>query len=221
MPDKNQDKSQASASTLNGTIAASIANFFNSLSQNFQLSEREAQVQKQWLENMKNSKLLQSKQEFINEANHQMPILLTSKSRLVVLESILVARARDGKPIDDLVAAIKIVRKNVIEFELQSNQDSQHQKSNKFNKNKDTVVKYEHRYEIPILSEIGILIYDLRNILLLAPLLAVVYILLFSIANPKICNDWENVNGTYENKSMYCQILNNLNRFLQDYQKVD
>ncbi|MFN6567958.1 hypothetical protein [Dendronalium sp. ChiSLP03b] len=221
MQDNNQGNSPKSTSTPNETIAASIAKFLNSLSQSFQLSEREAQVQKQWLENMKNNKLLQSKQEFIIEANHQMPILLTSKSRLVVLESILVARARDGKPIDDLVAAIKIVRKNVIEFELQSNQDSQYQKSNKFNKNKHTVVKYEHRYDIPILSEIGILIYDLRNILLLAPLLAVVYILLFSIANPKICNDWENVNGIYENKSMYCQILNKLNRFLQDYQKVD
>jgi beta-phosphoglucomutase-like phosphatase (HAD superfamily) len=96
MQNKNQDKSQKSASTPNGTIAASIVNFLNSLSQNFQLSQREAQVHQQCLENTKTSKLLREKQEFINEVNHQMPILLTSKSRLVVLESILVARARDG-----------------------------------------------------------------------------------------------------------------------------
>jgi hypothetical protein len=185
------------------------------------VSEREAQVQKQWLENMKNSKLLQAKQESINEANYQMPILLTSKTRLIVLESILVARARDGKPIDDLVTAIEVVRKNVIDFELQSNQNPQPHQNTKIGKNKDEVIKYEHRYDLPILSEIGILIYDLRNILLLTPLLAVIYILFFSITNPRICYKWENVNGSYENKSMYCQILNNINRFLQDYQKVD
>ncbi|MBH8575793.1 hypothetical protein I8752_22880 [Nostocaceae cyanobacterium CENA369] len=187
MQDNNQGNSPKSTSTPNERIAAGIANLINSISQSFQLSEREEQVQKQWLENMKNSKLLQAKQEFINEANYQMPILLTSKTRLIVLESILVARARDGKPIDDLVTAIEVVRKNVIDFDLQSNQTPQPQKNTQIGKNKDEIIKYEHRYDLPILSEIGILIYDLRNILLLAPLLAVIYVLFFSITNPRIC----------------------------------
>nr|MDZ8062765.1 hypothetical protein [Nostoc sp. EkiNYC01] len=140
MQDKNQDKSQKSTSTQNGTIAASIANFLNSLSQDFQLSQREVQVYQQCLENTKTSKLLREKQEFILEANHQMPILLTPKSRLIVLESILVARARDGKPIDDVVTAIEVLRKNALELDTPSNVNLQNQSSPQPQKTKDTLI---------------------------------------------------------------------------------
>jgi hypothetical protein len=33
-------------------------------------------------------------------------------------------------------------------------------------------------------------------------------------------DSWENATGTYENKSLFCQLLGDLNRFFQDYQKL-
>lgn len=220
MQDKNQDKSQKSASTPNGTIAASIANFLNSLSQNFQLSQREAQVHQQCLENTKTSKLLREKQEFINEVNHQMPILLTSKSRLIVLESILVARARDGKPIDDLVTAIEVLRKNILELDTPSNGNLKNQSSPQPQKTKDTVITHRHQYDFPILSEVGALIGDVRNLILTVFMFTALSVLILPITNPNLCNSWENSSDVYENNSLYCQVVAQLNSLFSDYQKI-
>ncbi|MDZ8241472.1 hypothetical protein [Nostoc sp. ChiQUE01b] len=219
MQDKNQDKSQKSASTPNGTIAASIVNFLNSLSENFQLSQREAQLHQQCLENTKTSKLLREKQEFINEANHQMPILLTSKSRLIVLESILVARARDGKPIDDLVTAIELLRKDLIKLDTPSIVNLQNQLSPKPHKTKDTVITHRHQYDFPILSEVGALIGDVRNLILFLLIFTALSVLILPITNPKLCNSWNNSSDTYENNSLYCQIIGKFNSLFSDYQK--
>jgi hypothetical protein len=74
MQDNNQSNSPSAASSPLEKLTASVVNFINSLSQNFKLSERELLVQKQWLHNMQTSKLLKEQQDFINEANRQMPI---------------------------------------------------------------------------------------------------------------------------------------------------
>ncbi|QFS49649.1 hypothetical protein GXM_07143 [Nostoc sphaeroides CCNUC1] len=71
-------------------------------------------------------------------------------------------------------------------------------------------------YELPILSEVGDLITDVRNLILIVPL----FVLILPITSPRICDDWENATGTYENNSLYCQVLSDLNRFFQDYQKL-
>lgn len=86
---------------------------------------------------MQTSKFLKEQQDFINEANQQMPILLTSKSRLIILEAILVTRARNGQPIDDLVKAIEVVKKNVIEIDIQPNLNLE--KEQKFNLKKPKI----------------------------------------------------------------------------------
>ncbi|WP_414573882.1 hypothetical protein [Nostoc sp. CCY 9925] len=220
MQDKNPDKSQKSASSPNGTIAASIANFINSLSQNFQLSQREAQVHQQCLENTKTSKLLREKQELIHEANHQMPILLTPKSRLIVLESILVARARDGKPIDDVVTAIEVLRKNILELDTLSNVNLQNQSSPQPQKTKDTVITHRHQYDFPILSEVGALIGDVWNLILSLLIFTALSILILPRTNPKLCNSWDNSSDVYKNNSLYCQIVTKFNSLFSDYQKA-
>ncbi|WP_292842981.1 hypothetical protein [Nostoc sp. NMS8] len=164
---------------------------------------------------MQTSKFLKEQQDFINEANQQMPILLTSKSRLIILEAILVTRARNGQPIDDLLTAIEVVRKNIIEIDIQPNLNLE-----KEQKTKDTLITHRHQYELPVLSEVGNLITDARNLILIVPLISALFVLILPFTNPRICNSWENATGTYENKSLFCQLLNDLNRFFQDYQKL-
>jgi len=97
MQDDNQNTSPSAASSPLEKLTTSVVNFINSLSQSFRLSERELLVQKQWLHNMQTSKFLKEQQDFINEANQQMPILLTSKSRLIILEAILVNPIRNSQ----------------------------------------------------------------------------------------------------------------------------
>ncbi|MBN3958593.1 MAG: hypothetical protein HWQ39_06970 [Nostoc sp. NMS8] len=215
MQDNNQSSSPSKASSPLEQLTTSVVNFINSLSQNFKLSERELLVQKQWLHNMQTSKFLKEQQDFINEANQQMPILLTSKSRLIILEAILVTRARNGQPIDDLLTAIEVVRKNIIEIDIQPNLNLE-----KEQKTKDTLITHRHQYELPVLSEVGNLITDARNLILIVPLISALFVLILPFTNPRICNSWENATGTYENKSLFCQLLNDLNRFFQDYQKL-
>ncbi|MCC5659145.1 hypothetical protein LC608_19615 [Nostoc sp. XA010] len=216
MQDNNQNTSPSVASSPLKKLTTSAVNFINSLSQSFKLSERELLVKKQWLHNMQTSKLLKEQQDFINEANQQMPILLTSKSRLIILEAILVTRARNGQPIDDLVAAIEVVRKNVLEIDIQPNLNLEKEQKTQPQKSKDTLITHRHQYELPILSEVGGLITDARNLILIVPL----FVLILPITSPRICDSWENATGTYENKSLYCQLLGDLNRFFQDYQKL-
>ncbi|WP_414571216.1 hypothetical protein [Nostoc sp. CCY 9925] len=220
MQDKNQSNSPSKASSSLEKLTTSVVNFINSLSQSFKISERELLVQKQWLHNMQTSKLLKEQQDFINEANQQMPILLTSKSRLIILEAILVTRARNGQPIDDLVKAIEVVKKNVIEIDIQPNFNLEKERKTQPQKGKDTLITHRHQYELPILSEVGNLITDVRNLILIVPLIAALFVLILPITSPKICDSWENATGTYENKSLFCQFLNDLNRFFQDYQKL-
>ncbi|MGF1938637.1 MAG: hypothetical protein RM347_030475 [Nostoc sp. ChiQUE02] len=220
MQDKNQSNSPSKASSSLEKLTTSVVNFINSLSQSFRLSERELLVQKQWLHNMQTSKFLKEQQDFINEANQQMPILLTSKSRLIILEAILVTRARNGQPIDDLVKAIEVVKKNVIEIDIQPNLNLEKEQKNQPQKNKDTLITHRHQYELPILSEVGDLITDARNLILIVPLISALFVLILPFTNPRICDSWENATGTYENKSLYCQLLNDLNHFFQDYQKL-
>lgn len=215
MQDNNQSNSPSKASSPLEKLTTSVVNFVNSLSQNFKLSERELLVQQQWLHNMQTSKFLKSQQDFINEANQQMPILLTSKARLIILEAILVTRARNGQPIDDLLTAIEVVRKNIIEIDIQPNLNLE-----KEHKTKDTLITHRHQYELPILSEVGNLITDARNLILIIPLISALFVLILPFTNPRICNSWENATGTYENKSLFCQLLNDLNLFFQDYQKL-
>ncbi|QFS51606.1 hypothetical protein [Nostoc sphaeroides] len=216
MQDKNQSNSPSKASNPLEKLTASVVKFFNSLSQSFKLSERELLVQKQWLNNMQTSKLLKEQQDFINEANQQMPILLTSKSRLIILEAILVTRAKNGQPIDDLVTAIEVVRKNILEIDIQPNLNLEKEQKTRPQKTKDVLITHRHQYELPILSEVGDLITDVRNLILIVPL----FVLILPITSPRICDDWENATGTYENNSLYCQVLSDLNRFFQDYQKL-
>ncbi|QLE53432.1 hypothetical protein FD724_36600 (plasmid) [Nostoc sp. C057] len=144
MQDKNQSNSPSAASSPLEKLTTSAVNFINSLSQSFRLSERELLVQKQWLDNMQTSKFLKEQQDFINEANQQMPILLTSKSRLIILEAILVTRARNGQPIDDLVKAIEVVKKNVIEIDIQPNLNLEKEQKIQPQKTKDTLITHRH-----------------------------------------------------------------------------
>ncbi|MDZ8140969.1 MAG: hypothetical protein RM049_37730 [Nostoc sp. DedQUE04] len=220
MRDNNQSNSPSKASSSLEKLTTSVVNFINSLSQSFRLSERELLVQQQWLHNMQTSKFLKEQQDFINEANQQMPILLTSKSRLIILEAILVTRAKNGQPIDDLVTAIEVVRKNVIDIDIQSNLNLEKEQKTQLQKTKDTLITHCHQYELPILSEVGNLITDARNLILVVPLISALFVLILPFTNPRICNSWENATGTYENKSLFCQLLNDLNRFFQDYQKL-
>ena len=220
MQDKNQSNSPSKASSSLEKLTTSVVNFINSLSQSFKLSERELLVQKQWLHNMQTSKLLKEQQDFINEANQQMPILLTSKSRLIILEAILVTRARNGQPIDDLVTAIEVVSKNALEIDIQPNLNLEKERKTQPQKTKDRLITHRHQYELPILSEIGNLITDARNFILIVPLISALFVLILPFTNPRICDSWENATGTYENKSLLCQLLNDLNRFFQDYQKL-
>ncbi|QFS52378.1 hypothetical protein [Nostoc sphaeroides] len=220
MQDNNQSNSPSAASSPLEKLTTSAVNFINSLSQSFRLSERELLVQKQWLHNMQTSKFLKEQQDFINEANQQMPILLTSKSRLIILEAILVTRARNGQPIDDLVKAIEVVKKNVIEIDIQPNLNLEKEQKIQPQKTKDTLITHRHQYELPILSEVGNLIADARNLILIIPLISALFILILPFTNPRICDSWENATGTYENKSLFCQLLGDLNRFFQDYQKL-
>ncbi|MBE9003060.1 hypothetical protein IQ274_34040 [Nostoc sp. LEGE 12447] len=216
MQDNNRNNSPSAASNPLEKLTTSVVNFINSLSQSLKLSERELLVQKQWLHNMQTSKLLKEQQDFINEANQQMPILLTSKSRLIILEAILVNRARNGQPIDDLVTAIEVVRKNVLEIDIQPNLNLEKEQKTQPQKTKDALITHRHQYELPVLSEVGDLITDVRNLILIVPL----FVLILPITSPRICDSWENATGTYENKSLYCQLLSDLNRFFQDYQKL-
>ncbi|MBN4003226.1 hypothetical protein [Nostoc sp. LPT] len=220
MQDKNQSNSPSKASSSLEKLTTSVVNFINSLSQSFKLSERELIVQKQWLNNMQTSKFLKEQQDFINEANQQMPILLTSKSRLIILEAILVTRAKNGQPIDDLVKAIEVVNKNIIEIDIQPNLNLEKEQKTQPQKSKDTLITHRHQYELPILSEVGNLINDARNLILIVPLIAALSVLILPITSPRICDSWENATGTYENKSLFCQLLGDLNRFFQDYQKL-
>ncbi|MBD2565973.1 MULTISPECIES: hypothetical protein [Nostoc] len=220
MQDNNQTNFPSKSSSSLEKLTTSVVNFINSLSQSFRLSERELLVQKQWLNNMQTSKLLKEQQDFINEANQQMPILLTSKSRLIILEAILVTRARNGQPIDDLVKAIEVVKKNVIEIDIQPNLNLEKEQKIQPQKTKDTLITHRHQYELPILSEVGNLIADARNFILIVPLIAALSALILPFTNPRICDSWQNATGTYENKSLFCQLLNDLNRFFQDYQKL-
>ncbi|MBW4456816.1 MAG: hypothetical protein KME55_31355 [Nostoc indistinguendum CM1-VF10] len=220
MQDNNQSNSPSTASSPLEKLTASVVNFFNSLSQSFRLSERELLVQKQWLHNMQTSKFLKEQQDFINEANQQMPILLTSKSRLIILEAILVTRAKNGQSIDDLLAAIEVVRKNIIEIDIQPTLNLEKEQKIQPQKTKDTLITHRHQYELPILSEVGDLITDARNLILIVPLISALFVLILPFTNPRICDSWENATGTYENKSLLCQLLNDLNRFFEDYQKL-
>ena len=220
MQDKNQSNSPSKASSSLEKLTTSVVNFINSLSQSFKLSERELLVQKQWLHNMQTSKLLKEQQDFINEANQHLPILLTSKSRLIILEAILVTRARNGQPIDDLVTAIEVVSKNALEIDIQPNLNLEKERKTQPQKTKDRLITHRHQYELPILSEIGNLITDARNFILIVPLISALFVLILPFTNPRICDSWENATGTYENKSLLCQLLNDLNRFFQDYQKL-
>ncbi|MBD2565326.1 MULTISPECIES: hypothetical protein [Nostoc] len=212
--------SPSAASSPLEKLTTSVVNFINSLSQSFKLSERELLVQKQWLHNMQTSQLLKEQQDFINEANQKMPILLTSKSRLIILEAILVTRARNGQPIDDLVTAIEVVRKNVLEIDIQPNLNLEKEQKTQPQKTKHTLITHRHQYDLPILIEVGNLITDARNLILIVPLIAALFVLILPITSPRICNSWENTSGTYENKSLFCQLLGDLNRFFQDYQKL-
>ena len=220
MQDNNQSNSPSAPSSPLEKLTTSVVNFINSLSQSFKLSERELLVQKQWLHNMQTSKLLKEQQDFINEANQQMPILLTSKSRLIILEAILVTRARNGQPIDDLLTAIEVVRKNVLEIDIQPNLNLEKEQKTQPQKTKDALITHRHQYELPVLSEVGDLITDVRNLILIVPLIAALFVLILPITSPRICDSWENATGTYENKSLFCQLLGDLNRFFQDYQKL-
>ncbi|QFS49646.1 hypothetical protein [Nostoc sphaeroides] len=149
MQDNNQSNSPSAASSPLEKLTTSAVNFINSLSQSFRLSERELLVQKQWLHNMQTSKFLKEQQDFINEANQQMPILLTSKSRLIILEAILVTRARNGQPIDDLVKAIEVVRKNILEIDIQPNLNLEKEQKTRPQKTKDVLITHRHQYELP------------------------------------------------------------------------
>ncbi|MBN3879907.1 MULTISPECIES: hypothetical protein [unclassified Nostoc] len=142
-----------------------------------------------------------------------MPILLTSKSRLIILEAILVTHARNGQPIDDLVTAIEVVRKNVIEIDIQPNLNLEKEQKTQPQKTKDTLITHRHQYDLPILSEVGGLITDARNLILIVPLIAALSVLILPLTSPRICDSWENATGTYENNSLYCQLLSDLNRF--------
>ncbi|MDF5739087.1 hypothetical protein [Nostoc sp. S13] len=221
MQDNNQSNSPSAASSPLEKLTTSVVNFIKSLSQSFKLSERELLVQKQWLHNMQTSKLLKEQQDFINEANQQMPILLTSKSRLIILQAILVTRARNGQPIDDLVTVIEVVKKNVLEIDIQPNLNLEKEQKTQPQKTKNALITHRHQYELPVLSEVGDLITDVRNIILIVPLIAALFILILPITSPRICDSWENATGTYENNSLYCQLLSNFNRFFQDYQKLE
>ncbi|MBD2302604.1 hypothetical protein H6G80_31355 [Nostoc sp. FACHB-87] len=201
-------------------VANSIVKLINSISQSFQLQERELLIRKQWVNNLETSNLLKEQQEFINQANQRMPILLTSKSRLIILEAILVAHARDGQPIDDVVTAIEVLRKNILELDTSSNVNLQNQPP-VHHQPKDPVITHRHQYDFPILSEVGGLITDARNLILLVPLIAAFSALILPITNPRLCNSWENSSGTYENKSLYCQFVNKLNSLFSDYQKME
>ncbi|MBD2536836.1 hypothetical protein H6G97_49470 [Nostoc flagelliforme FACHB-838] len=220
MQDNNQSNSPSAASSPLEKLTTSVVNFINSLSQSFKLSERELLVQKQWLHNMQTSQLLKEQQDFINEANQQMPILLTSKSRLIILEAILVTRARNGQPIDDLVTAIEVVRKNVLEIDIQPNLNLEKEQKTQPQKTKDALITHRHQYKLPVLSEVGDSITDVRNLILIVPLIAALFVLILPITSPRICDSWENATGTYEKKSLFCQLSGDLNRFFQDYQKL-
>ncbi|MBN3959997.1 hypothetical protein [Nostoc sp. NMS8] len=220
MQDDNQNTSPLAVSSPLQKLTTSVVNFINSLSQSFKLSERELLVQKQWLHNMQTSQLLKEQQDFINEANQQMPILLTSKSRLIILEAILVTRARNGQPIDDLVTAIEVVRKNILEIDIQPNLNLEKEQKTQPQKTKDALITHRHQYELPILSEVGNLITDARNLILVVPLIAALSVLILPLTSPRICDSWEDTTSTYENNSLYCQLLSDLNRFFQDYQKL-
>jgi hypothetical protein len=220
MQDNNQSNSPSAPSSPLEKLTTSVVNFINSLSQSFKISERELLVQKQWLHNMQTSKLLKEQQDFINEANQQMPILLTSKSRLIILEAILVTRAKNGQPIDDLVTAIEVVRKNIIEIDIQPNLNLEKEQKTRPQKTKYALITHRYQYDLPILSEVGGLITDARNLILIVPLIAALSVLILPLTSPRICDFWENTSGTYENNSLYCQLLSDLNRFFQDYQKL-
>ena len=206
MQDNNQSNSPSAPSSPLEKLTTSVVNFINSLSQSFKISERELLVQKQWLHNMQTSKFLKEQQDFINEANQQMPILLTSKSRLIILEAILVTRAKNGQPIDDLVTAIEVVRKNILEIDIQPNLNLEKEQKTQPQKTKDALITHRHQYELPILSEVGNLITDVRNLILIVPLISALFVLILPLTSPRICDSWEDTTGTYENNSLYCQL---------------
>jgi len=217
MQDKNNN---SSVSNQIEKISNSIVNLFNTICASFKLSEREALVQKQWLQNIEYSKDLASQQKLIDLATHEMPVLLTSSSKLAILEAILVIRARDGHSTDDIVAAIEAVRCNIIELDIANNKSSNESNLKAKSSTEKDIVKHEHHYSIPIVNEIGYLISDFRSFVLLVGLMSVGFFLFLSITKPRLCDAWENRNGIYENQSLYCQMLTKFSQFFENYQQV-
>jgi hypothetical protein len=216
MQNKNNNKTEISSHL--DKITKSLVNLVNSIILSFKLSERENKVDQQRLHNFHTHMIIQEKQAAIDAANQDFPVLLSSQSRLIVLEALLVARARNGQPIDDLVKAIEVVRQNILEIELLEKQ--QNGIVTPVRETKESRMVKIYKYDIPVLREIGYLIRSVQILIFFMPLIGFLGIFVIGLITPQICTPWENISGKWENKSAFCQGIRNFSLFFSDYQKV-
>ncbi len=167
--------------------------------------KKDAELREQVLNNQA---ILEEKQKLLMQANSDLPIFFESYEQLIILEALLLARARDGKPVADIIAAIETIKAD----------DNNSMPKSSPEKNETLIT---HKYQIPVLSEIGDIIYIAGKLILFTPMVVYLYFAAMFLTNPSRCETQVTIHGEFENRSSYCQIVMQFNRFFSDYQKVD
>ncbi|MBW4513191.1 MAG: hypothetical protein KME64_42930 [Scytonematopsis contorta HA4267-MV1] len=209
------DNKPSSTNKLKQIIDA-ITNYLNTCSQSFQLDTRETNIHKKLMQIAKLQQQLEEQQAFLDVAHTKTPIFLSTKDRLIILESFLVARTRENQPVDDLIKAIEAVRNNIVVID--ETKPPMVDIKPVQNQSNETIIS--HKYKIPILSEIGYAINSITTFTTATLVLSWLGIFIISITNPILCRRRKYFYGTYENKSLFCQTSKNINRLFEDLQKV-
>lgn len=157
---------------------------------------------------LNDQKLLEEREKLLIQANSDLPIFFDKDEKLIVLEALLLARVRDEKPVADVIAAIELIKADV-----------ENLMPSKSFENKETIIT--HKYQIPVLSELGDVIYSMRRLILFTPVAIYLCFVAMLFLSPRTCETRVTQYGDFENKSSYCQMLMQFNRFFSDYQKID
>lgn len=148
---------------------------------------------------------LEKRKKILAQVDSSLPIFLEKEEQMLILEALLLARVRDEKPVADVIAAIELIKADA--GNLMPEQTS---------KSKETIVT--HKYRIPILSEIAVIIDIMTTLAFTAPL---VFSFIFLFLNPIKCDTQVTILGEFQNRSRYCKAIAEFNHFFFDYQKVD
>jgi hypothetical protein len=209
------DNKPSSTNKLKQIIDA-ITNYLNTCSQSFQLDTRETNIQRKLIQIAQLKQQLDEQQAFLDVVHTKTPVFLSTKDRLMILESFLVVRARDNQPVDDLIKAIEAVRNNM--KTIDETKPPMVDIKPVQNQSNETIIN--HKYKIPILSEIGYVISSITTFTTAILVLSWLGIFIIGITNPNLCRRREYFSGTYENKSAFCQTSKNINKLFEDLQEV-